>query len=144
VRLDAAAQQLSACAWLITCVEPEPRDSDLCIGHLVPFVQHAIRASGVGCHPAQTDTFPTHSVRTAAIAASRLVSVSTYVGCGTTAALSNRHRPRRTVICHSASGRRSDAQQSDSEETYGPRRALAHPSSLSAPSRLEPGLRSDM
>jgi len=57
----------------------------------VPFVQHAIRASGVDCHPAQTDTFPTHSVRTAAIAASRLVSVSTYVECGTTAALSNHH-----------------------------------------------------
>ena len=76
VRSDAAAQQLSACAWLITCVEPEPRDSDVCIGHLVPFLQHAIRASGVDCQPAQTEMFPTDSVRTAAIAASRLVTVS--------------------------------------------------------------------
>jgi len=94
VRLDAAAQQLSACAWLITCVEPEPRDSDLCIGHVVPFVQHAIRASGVDCHPAQIGRFPTLSVRTATIAASRPVSVSTSVECGTTAALSNHHRSR--------------------------------------------------
>jgi hypothetical protein len=77
VLLDAAAQQLSACAWLITCLEPERRGSELCIGQLVPFVQHAIRASGVDCQPAQTETFPTHSVRTAAIAASRLVRVST-------------------------------------------------------------------
>src|SRR5262245_40181078 len=73
----------------MACFEPEPCDSDLCIGHFVPFAQHSIRASGVGCHPAHTARFPTQSVRTAAIAARRLTKVTTYLRCGTFAAVSN-------------------------------------------------------
>jgi hypothetical protein len=75
--LEAAAQQLSACTWLIVRFEPVPCDSDLCIGQLVPFMQHAIRAAGVACHPAQTARFPTHSIRTATTAAKRLPNVIT-------------------------------------------------------------------
>jgi len=89
VRFEAAAQQSSACTWLMTRVDPGPGDSDLCIGQLVPFMQHAIRALGVPCHPTQTATFPTHSVRIAAIAASRLATISTHVECGTAFAVSN-------------------------------------------------------
>src|SRR5262245_61363510 len=61
----------------MTRLEPELGDSDLCIGQLVPFVQQAIRASGVGCHPAHTETFPTHSVSTVANVARRLARTST-------------------------------------------------------------------
>jgi hypothetical protein len=76
VRLDAAAQQLSACSWVIRRFEVVPCDGDLCIGQLVPFTQHAIRASGVACQPVQTATFPTHSVRMAAILARRLLQAT--------------------------------------------------------------------
>lgn len=67
----------------------EPCDSDLCIGQLVPLLQHAIRASGVACHPAQTARFPTHSVSTEASAAKRLANDINYVACGTAGVVSN-------------------------------------------------------
>ena len=89
VRLDAAAQQLSACTWLMVCLDLEPCGSDLCIGQLVPFMQHAIRASGVACHPAQTARLPMLSVRIATIAAKRADSAVTYVECETARAVSN-------------------------------------------------------
>ena len=94
--LDAAAQQLSACTCVIARFEPEPCDSDLCIGQLVAFMQHAIRASGVPCHPAQTAAFPTHSVRTESIAAKRLTSSTTHVECATASAMSMRRARIRT------------------------------------------------
>ena len=90
VRLDEAAQQLSACVWLTECVEPEPCDSDLCIGHSVPLVQHSMRASGVGCHPAHTAMFPAARARTAVRAARRRMQVTWYLECGTYWAMSNR------------------------------------------------------
>jgi hypothetical protein len=75
VRFDVAAQQLSACAWLMARLERARSRSDLCIGQLVPLMQHAIRASAVGCQPAQTERFPKHNVETIAIAANRRTSV---------------------------------------------------------------------
>ena len=84
-----AAQQVSAWAWVTWCPERRLCDSDLCIGQLVPFVQHAIRASGVACQPAQTARCPTQSVRTAIIAASRRLTVTTLLGCWTRRAVSN-------------------------------------------------------
>jgi hypothetical protein len=72
------AQQLSACAWLTTRVKECWWLSDVCIGQVVLFMQHAIRASGVGCQPAQTATFPTTSVRRATIAAPRRISGTTF------------------------------------------------------------------
>lgn len=48
------AQQLSACAWVTARAEPELDDSPWCIGHGPPSAQQAMRASGVGNHPAQT------------------------------------------------------------------------------------------
>ena len=71
------AQQPSACAWVTCAVDRDPCDSDLCIGQEASSWQHAIRASGVACHPAQTATFPTHSVRTAASAARRRITRTT-------------------------------------------------------------------
>jgi hypothetical protein len=87
-RLDAAAQQLSACSWLTVRFESERRESDLCIGQL-PFLQHAIRASGLACHPAQTTNCPAHSVRTVATAASRRASLSTWLACASEIRVSN-------------------------------------------------------
>ena len=81
VQFAAAAQQLSACAWPIVRVEPKRCDADLCIGQLVPIMQHAIRASAVACHPAHTLRLPPDSVRIAATAAMRLAKRTTYVGC---------------------------------------------------------------
>ena len=71
------------------CVEREPCPADLCIGQLVPFWQHSIRASAVASQPPHTARFPTQSVRTAAIAASRRLKVTTYVGCWSLQTLSN-------------------------------------------------------
>ena len=93
VRFDVAAQQASACTWVIPRFESDPRDSDLCIGQLVPLMQHAIRASGVACHPAQTARFPANSVAVAATAAMCLAKLTTYVGCWTAGHVSNA-RPR--------------------------------------------------
>ena len=89
VRFDAEPQQLSACAWLMTRVEAERPESDLCIGQLVPLMQHAMRASGVACHPAHTARLPIESVRTAARAAMCLAKLATHVGCWTAAHVSN-------------------------------------------------------
>lgn len=72
-----------------TCREPDLCDSDLCIGHVASSRQHAIRASGVDCQPAQTARFPAHRIRTAVIAARRRLRVTTYVGCWTPAPVSN-------------------------------------------------------
>ena len=83
------AQQLSACAWLTMCLVPECWDSDLCIGHVASLRQHAIRASGVACQPAQTARFPTLSVSTAAIAARRRLITTTFVECWMCRAVSN-------------------------------------------------------
>ena len=49
-----AAQQLSASAWLTVGVELEPGSEFGCIGQALPATQHAIRASGVACQPAQS------------------------------------------------------------------------------------------
>ncbi len=92
VRFDVAAQQVSACAWLMARPEPLRRDSDLCIGQLVPLLQHAIRASGVACHPAHTATLPMQSVRIDAMAARRRPRTATFLGCAQHLNLSNRHR----------------------------------------------------
>ena len=89
-RCAAAAQQLSACVWLITRLEECPWLSDLCIGQVVPFMQHAIRASGVACQPAQMPMFPTNNVSIAMIAEPRRTSATTVLGCWTGLNLSNR------------------------------------------------------
>ena len=88
--MDAAAQQLSACTWLIARFEPAPRDSDLCIGQVASSWQQVIRSSGVACHPAQTARLPAQSVSTAATAARRRESLTTDVGCWTRGPVSNR------------------------------------------------------
>ena len=62
----------------------------MCTGHVLSSWQHAIRASGVACQPAHIARFPTPSVRTAAIAASRRLKLTTYVGCWRERAVSNR------------------------------------------------------
>ena len=49
-----AAQQLSACDCVSTPVGPELGESRSCIGHPPPWEQHAMRAAGVGIHPAHT------------------------------------------------------------------------------------------
>src|SRR6476469_2937845 len=77
------AQQLSACAWVTCCFDRDPCDSDLCIGQEASSWQHAIRAWRVACHPAQTATFPTHSVRTAATAARHRITPTTDLACWT-------------------------------------------------------------
>src|SRR6478672_3393939 len=89
LRLDAAAQQVSACVWLMAWLEGEPCDSEGCIGQLVPFMQQASRASGAACQHAQIALFPRHSVRMAAILAKRLAQATSSVGCGIGGALSN-------------------------------------------------------
>src|SRR6187399_1672469 len=55
---SADAQQLSAWACVSTRSDPERCESPLCIGHSTPSAQHAMRASGVGSHPAQIAAFP--------------------------------------------------------------------------------------
>lgn len=87
---SADAQQLSACAWLIARLEAEWSDSAMCIGHVSSSAQHAIRASGDDCHPAQTAKFPMPSATTAAIAARRLLDFNTPVECSTSGSVSNR------------------------------------------------------
>jgi len=51
---SAAAQQLSASAWLTLCLESEDCAAPVCIAHAPPSAQHAIRASGVATQPAHT------------------------------------------------------------------------------------------
>jgi hypothetical protein len=64
------AQQLSACAWVITRTEPGRDDSPVCIGH--SSAQHAMRVSGVGIHPAQTAALPAPRANMIASAERRL------------------------------------------------------------------------
>ncbi len=71
------AQQLSACAWVTRWVEPEPDDSPVCIGQPSPSAQQAMRASGVGIHPAQTAALPAPRANTIASAERRLNQVDT-------------------------------------------------------------------
>jgi len=88
-RCAAAAQQLSACDWLTIRVAECSWLSDVCIGQLVPFMQHAIRASGVACQPAQTATLPTSRGRRATTAAHRRINATTLLEWWTCAAMSN-------------------------------------------------------
>jgi hypothetical protein len=86
---SADAQQVSACAWLMTRADPEPCDSPLCIGHALS-EQQAIRASGVGAHPAQTARLPAEMRTASANANNRLLRVSTCLGCRTERHVSTR------------------------------------------------------
>ena len=79
---SADAQQLSACAWLMTRADPELCESPLCIGHALS-EQHAMRASGVAAQPAHTATLPAEMRTVSARANSRLLRVSTPLECGT-------------------------------------------------------------
>lgn len=90
VRVEVAAQQLSACAWLIVRFEAGSCGFDLCIGQVVPFMQHAIRASGLDCQPAQTAALPAQSVSIATRADRRLTKPTTYLECWTRSMVSNR------------------------------------------------------
>ncbi len=103
---SADAQQLSACACVRTRSDPERWESPLCIGHSAPSAQHAMRASGVGSHPAQTAAFPAIRPNVSARAARRWTSLTTPLGCSTADALSNEwfpntesHRFRRPFSC---------------------------------------------
>jgi hypothetical protein len=71
------AQQLSACAWVTRWCEGEFCDSPVCIGHLSPPVQHAMRAAGVAAQPAHSATLPPTSASTVATAEARLRKLST-------------------------------------------------------------------
>jgi len=90
VRFDVAAQQLSACTCVMLRFALGACDPDRCIGQLVPLMQHAIRASGVACQPAQIAPFPAQSVRMAAMLARRFIKPTSFVGCGMPTAVSNR------------------------------------------------------
>ena len=79
---SADAQQLSACAWLITRCDPELFVSRLCIGHALS-EQQAIRASGVGAHPPQTTALPAERRTASASPNNCLLRVSTPLGCRT-------------------------------------------------------------
>jgi len=91
---EVAAQQLSACDWVIglgVCVFADP---DGGIGQASSCVQQSSRASGVS-PPAQAARFPTHNINTASSDARRLTKVSTPVGCCTDPLVSN--RPSQTL-----------------------------------------------
>ena len=88
---SADAQQLSACAWVMTRCDPEPFVFPLCIGHALS-EQQAIRASGVGAHPAQTIAFPAERRTASASANSCLLRVSTCLGCRSERQVSTRLR----------------------------------------------------
>jgi hypothetical protein len=87
---SAEAQQLSACACVRTRADPGLCESPLCMGHSTPSAQHAMRASGVGIHPAQTAGFPAIRPSVSAKAARRWTSLTTSLGCSTAGTLSNR------------------------------------------------------
>ena len=86
------AQQLSACACVRTRSDPERCEWPLCIGHSAPSAQHAMRASGVGIHPAQIAAFPAIRPNVSARAARRWMSLTTSLGCSTVGMVSNRRR----------------------------------------------------
>lgn len=83
VPLSDDAQQLSASACETTCFSRESEEPDLCIGQESGPEQHAMRASAVADHPAQTARFPASSARVSATAESRRHKVTTRVGCPT-------------------------------------------------------------
>jgi hypothetical protein len=87
---SADAQQLSACACVRRRADPELCESPLCIGHSWPCEQQAMRASGVGIHPAQIAAFPATRPNVSARAARRRTSLPTCLGCSTAETLSNR------------------------------------------------------
>ena len=89
VSFPADAQHASACACVMTRADPELCDSPLCIGHPLS-EQQAIRASGVGAHPAQIAALPAEMRTVNASANSRLRRVSTSQGCRTERQVSNR------------------------------------------------------
>ena len=84
-----AAQQLSASAWLTPAVESEPGTSLLCIGQAAPSTQHAMRASGVACHPAHSAQLPAVMVSTATNAIARVRTCFTILGCSSLMNVSN-------------------------------------------------------
>lgn len=84
-----AAQQLSASAWLAARGELESWESDVCIGHAPPSEQQAIRAPGVATQPAHTATWLAETARVNRSADTRLVKISTSVGCWSEAEVSN-------------------------------------------------------
>ena len=75
------AQQLSAWACVRARSDPDLCESPLCIGQL-PSEQQAMRASGVGIHPAHTAAWPAASAILRAMADARLARLSTLLGCG--------------------------------------------------------------
>ena len=82
------AQQLSAWACVGTRSDPELCESPLCMGHWAPSAQQAMRASGVGIHPAQIAAFPAIRPNVSARAARRWTSL-TCLECSTGEAVSN-------------------------------------------------------
>lgn len=76
-----AAQQLSACACVMTRSALEPRSADSCIGHVSLSEQQAIRVSGVVCQPAHSAHPAGPMVKATTSAAARLNGSSTLVGC---------------------------------------------------------------
>ena len=83
------AQQLSACACVMTRGDAELCESPLCIGHALS-EQHAMRASEVGAHPAQTAALPAEMRTVSASANNRLLRVTTPLGCRTERQVSTR------------------------------------------------------
>jgi hypothetical protein len=86
---SADAQQLSAWTCVRTRPDPERCESPLCMGHSPPSAQQAIRASGLGIHPAQIAAFPAIRPDVSARAARRRTSLTTSLGCLTAETLSN-------------------------------------------------------
>jgi len=79
--LSDAAQQLSASACVGTLCCPAPCESTTCIMHSASSTQHAMRASGVGIHPAQIAAFPAIRPNVSARAANRWTNISTSLEC---------------------------------------------------------------
>jgi hypothetical protein len=55
----------------------EVEESPLCIAHAPPSEQHAMRASGLGAHPAQTGALPANKTRLSATAVRRRATITT-------------------------------------------------------------------
>ena len=110
------AQQLSAWACVSTRADPDPCELPWCIGHATPSAQQAIRASGVGIHPAQIAAFPAISPNVSARAARRWTSLVTPLGCSTVEALSNEW----TSAPQNNEDQRLSAELGESAEGEGP------------------------
>ena len=76
-----AAQQVSACACVITRLGPDSDGPPLLMGHVPLSEQHAMRASGVGIQPAHTAALPASNVRLRARADSRWMNATTLQAC---------------------------------------------------------------